>query len=410
LGSFIDSPSLFVLEKAMRANRSVQRIVLGSALLILAHSPRLLAVIAEPLPIGAALSQTSNVALLGQEQVIGVRLAEEYFNSKGGIGGAKIQVVLEDSAGDEASTINAFNALLRKNVLAIVGPTLSQQAFAADPLADKAKVPVIGPSNTAKGIPQIGPFVSRVSAPIAIVAPHALEAALKRNPQLKNVAVLFAQNDAFSTSEAQTFQAAVKADKRLQLGTTQKFQTTDTDFTTQATEVMKVKPDLVIISGLAADGGNLVKQLRQLGYKGLIIGGNGLNTPNVFPVCQKYCDGILIAQAYSPEAPDPMNKALIELYQKKHRKMPGQFTAQAFTAVQVVVEALNALNQKKKITSYDLKDLRQDLNKQILSQSYQTPLGAISFDKDGEIVQKSFYVAEIKMDADNKNGTFAFLK
>jgi branched-chain amino acid transport system substrate-binding protein len=54
--------------------------------------------------------------------------------------------------------------------------------------------------------------------------------------------------------------------------------------------------------------------------------------------------------------------------------------------------------------------LRQDLNKQILSQSYQTPLGAISFDKDGEIVQKSFYVAEIKMEADSKNGTFAFLK
>jgi branched-chain amino acid transport system substrate-binding protein len=394
----------------MRANRSVQRIVLGGALLILAHSSRLWAVVQGPLPIGVAVSQTSNVALLGQEQVIGVRLAEEYFNSKGGVGGTKIQILLEDSAGDEASTINAFNALLRKNVLAIVGPTLSQQAFAADPLADKAKVPVIGPSNTAKGIPQIGNYVSRVSAPIAIVAPHALEAALKRNPQVKNVAVLFAQNDAFSTSESQTFQEAVKADKRLQLGTTQKFQTTDTDFTTQVTEVMKVKPDLVIISGLAADGGNLVKQLRQLGYKGLIIGGNGLNTPNVFPVCQKYCDGILIAQAYSPEAPDAMNKALVELYQKKHKKMPGQFTAQAFTAVQVVVEALNALDQKKKITSYDLKDLRQDLNKQILSQSYQTPLGAISFDKDGEIVQKSFYVAEIKMEADNKNGTFAFLK
>jgi branched-chain amino acid transport system substrate-binding protein len=150
--------------------------------------------------------------------------------------------------------------------------------------------------------------------------------------------------------------------------------------------------------------------LRQLGYKGLIVGGNGLNTPNLFPVCQKYCDGIVIAQAYSPEAPDAMNKALVELYQKKHKKMPGQFTAQAFTAVQVVVEALNSINQKKKITSYELKDLRQELNKQLLSQSYQTPLGAISFDKDGEIVQKSFYVAEIKMDADNKNGTFAFLK
>lgn len=362
--------------------------------------------LAEPYPIGAALSQTSNVALLGQEQIIGVRLAEEYFNSKG----ARIQVLLEDSAGDEAAAINAFNALIRKNVIGIVGPTLSQQAFAADPLADKAKVPVIGPSNTAKGIPQIGPFVTRVSAPVAIVAPHALEAALKRNPQLKNVAVLYAQNDAFNTSESLTFQEAVKADKRLNLASIQKFQTTDTDFTTQSSEVLKVKPDLVIVSGLAADGGNLVKQLRQLGYKGLIIGGNGLNTPNVFPVCQKYCEGILIAQAYSPEAADPMNKALVDLYQKKYKKMPGQFTAQAFTAIQVIVEALGALDQKKKLATYELKDLRRDLNQQILGQSFQTALGPISFDKDGEILQKTFYVAEIKMEADNKNGKFAFLK
>ncbi|HYX34483.1 MAG TPA: ABC transporter substrate-binding protein [Oligoflexus sp.] len=394
----------------MLANRNVRQIALGGALVLLTFGSHLGAAMTEPLPIGAALSQTSNVALLGQEQIIGVRLAEEYFNSKGGVGGTKIQVILEDSAGDEASAINAFNALIRKNVVAIVGPTLSQQAFAADPLADKAKVPVLGPSNTAKGIPQIGPFVTRVSAPVAIVAPHALEAALKRNPQLKNVAVLYAQNDAFNTSESMTFQEAVKADKRLTLGTIQKFQTTDTDFTTQASEVMKVKPDLVIISGLAADGGNLVKQLRQLGYKGLIVGGNGLNTPNVFPVCQKYCDGILIAQAYSPEAGDAMNKALVELYQKKHKKMPGQFTAQAFTAVQVIVEALSAIDQKKKVTTYDVKELRQELNKQILGQSFQTALGPISFDKDGEIVQKSFYVAEIKMDADNKNGKFSFLK
>jgi branched-chain amino acid transport system substrate-binding protein len=394
----------------MLANRSVRRIALSGALLILVQSSRLLAVIAEPLPIGAALSQTSNVALLGQEQVVGVQLAEEYFNSKGGVGGHKIKVLVEDSAGDEASAINAFNALLRRNVLAIIGPTLSQQAFAADPLADKAKVPVVGPSNTAQGIPQIGAFVSRVSAPIAIVAPHALETALKRNPQLKNVAVLYAQNDAFNTSESQTFQAAVKADKRLNLSTIQKFQTTDTDFTTQVSEVLKVKPDLVIISGLAADGGNLVKQLRQLGYKGMIVGGNGLNTPNVFPVCQKYCDGIMIAQAYSPEAPDAMNKVLIDLYQKKYKKMPGQFTAQAFTAVQVVVEALNTIHQKKKVTTYDVKELRKDLNQQILSQSYETALGPISFDKDGEIIQKAFYVAEIKMGSDGKSGTFAFLK
>ncbi len=364
----------------------------------------------EPIKIGLAVSVTSNAALFGEEQVRGAKLAEEYFNSKGGIAGTPIQIVLEDAAGDEASAINAFNKLMSKDVVGIVGPTLSQQAFAADPIADKAKVPVLGPSNTAKGIPEIGPFVARVSAPITVLAPKALDVALARNPQMKTVVVLYAHNDAYSVSETETFQAAVKSHAQLQLVSVQKFQTTDTDFTTQVMAVLKAKPDAVVISGLASDGGNLVKQLRQLGFKGVIVGGNGLNTPNVFPVCQKYCDGILIAQAYSPQTDEPMNKVLKELSQKNFKKDPAQFSAQAFTAVQVYVEALQSLAKKQKISAYNLLVLRQELMKQLLAQDYASPLGQIRFDKEGEVLQKSFYVASIKMNADGKSGTFDFLK
>ena len=81
--------------------------------------------------------------------------------------------------------------------------------------------------------------------------------------------------------------------------TVQKFQTTDTDFQAPATNALNLKPDLVIISGLAADGGNLVRQLRELGYKGIIVGGNGFNTTNIFSICKELCDGVLVAQAYS---------------------------------------------------------------------------------------------------------------
>jgi branched-chain amino acid transport system substrate-binding protein len=362
------------------------------------------------IPIGVAVAQTSNVALLGQEQVAGVKIAEKYFNSKGGINGTPIKIVFQDTAGDEAGTINAFQTLITKNkVVGIVGPTLSQQAFSADPIAERAKVSVLGPSNTAKGIPQIGEYISRVSAPVSIVAPNSVAAALKINPQVKKVAVLYAQNDAFSKSETEIFQQTVK-ERKLDLVTVQKFQTTDTDFQTQATNTIKVKPDLVIISGLAADGGNLVKQLRELGYKGLIIDGNGLNTSNVFAVCKALCDGVLIAQAYSPEQPGDINKAFRSAYIEQYKKEPPQFSAQAFTAVQVYVDALNALDKKTRISSLPINQLRTNLNKQLLAGTYQSPLGEIAFTPEGEIIQKEFYVAKIAMSADGSSGKFAFIK
>jgi branched-chain amino acid transport system substrate-binding protein len=364
------------------------------------------------IPIGIAVAQTSNTSLLGQEQVVGAKIAETYFNQNGGVNGTPIKLMLQDTAGDEQGAINAFNTLIRRDkVVGIVGPTLSQQAFGADPIAEQQKVPVLGPSNTAKGIPQIGSYIGRVSSGIAVVAPNAVDAALKINPQIKNVAVLYAQNDAFSKSETEVFQATVK-EKGLTITTVQKFQTTDTDFQAQATNALNPQnfPDLIIVSGLAADGGNLVKQLRELEYKGIIIGGNGLNTSNLFPVCKKNCDGLIIAQAYSPELDNPINKAFKEAYKAQKQKEPPQFTAQAFTAVQVFVEALKAVDAKKKLNTMSVEELRTALNEQILAGKYETPLGAIAFDKDGDVIQSQFYVAKIQMEADGVNGKFAFLK
>lgn len=362
-----------------------------------------------PVPIGIAVAQTSNTALLGQEQVIGARFAEKYINARGGVNGTPIRLVFQDTGGDEAGAINAFQNLITKDkVVGIVGPTLSQQAFSADPIADRAKVPVVGPSNTAKGIPQIGNFVARVSAPVSVVAPNAIRQALKLDSKIKKVAVLYAQNDAFSTSETGTFQQSAK-DAGLTVATVQKFLTTDSDFTTQVTAVLNADVDLVIVSGLANDGGNLVKQLRQLGYKGSIVGGNGLNTSNMFPVCQQYCDGIIIAQAYSPAQPSANNQLFVKEYSAQYKKAPPQFAAQAFTGVQVVVDALKVIDRKKKLGEWELADLRVALNAQILVGKYNTPLGPISFDKEGELNQQQFYVAQIKM-KDAKTGSFVFLK
>jgi branched-chain amino acid transport system substrate-binding protein len=355
--------------------------------------------------LGIAVAETSNVALLGQEEVIGARIAERLLNADGGVNGRPVKLLFQDTGGDEIGAINAFQAVINAGVLGIVGPTLSQQAFAADTRAEAAGVPVLGPSNTAKGIPQIGKFIGRVSAGVDVVAPLAVEQALKLNPAVKRVAVAYAQNDAFSASETKIFQATVQK-KGLDLALVQRFQTSDTDFTSQVTNIVGSRPQLVIVSGLAADGGNLVRQLRELGYKGLVIGGNGLNTTNVLPVCGRFCDGILIAQAYSPAVDNPINKRFVEAYNQQTGKQPPQFTAQTFTGVQVFVDALRRLDKTRRLETMDLKTLRSELNSAVLAGTYETPLGQIGFDPEGEIKQERFYVAQIKMDAGARGGRF----
>jgi branched-chain amino acid transport system substrate-binding protein len=48
--------------------------------------------------------------------------------------------VFQDTGGEEAGTINAFQTLINNSkVVGIVGPTLSQQAFSANPIANVQK-------------------------------------------------------------------------------------------------------------------------------------------------------------------------------------------------------------------------------------------------------------------------------
>ena len=119
-----------------------------------------------------------------------------------------------------------------------------------------------------------------------------------------------------------------------------------------------------------------------------------------------------MAQAYSYQAAGEINQAFRTCLQGEAEEGAAQFSGQSFAAVQVVIDALRALDKKTPIAGMDLAKLRTELNKQIIGGTYQTPLGEISFKASpgGEIVQKDFYIAQIKMESDGTKGAFVFLK
>jgi branched-chain amino acid transport system substrate-binding protein len=366
----------------------------------------------KPLPatvtVGAAIALTGNANLYGQDQRVGLALAQQWFASTAHPRPMLLQ--LEDGASDEPSAIAAFNLLIRRGVIALIGPTLSQQAFAADPIAQRQGVPVVAPSNTAQGIPQIGSFISRVSAQSSVIAPLSLDEALERDPKISRVAVFFAQDDAFSTAETAIFQKAL-AQRGLSPVSVQRTQLADNDFQNPITAALQQKPQLVVISAQAVDGGNLIRQLRELGYRGQIVVGNGLNTPNIYPICQRWCDGVLIAQAYSPDLNTPINQTFRRLFQDANgNSTPGQITAQAWTAYQVLFEALQRLQERGGMDGVTLGEARRLLMKELLAGHYNTPLGPIHFRPDGEVVQGRFYVAEVTMQANGRDGRFRLVR
>jgi branched-chain amino acid transport system substrate-binding protein len=220
----------------------------------------------------------------------------------------------------------------------LFGPTLSNSAQASDPVAQSAGIVVFGTSNTADGITSIGNYVFRNSVTEADILPVTLRVASLKTG-LKNVAVLYGNDDIFTKSGYDNFKKALQGLK-IPVTTTETFAKGDVDFKPQLTKIKAGSPDAIVLSALIAEGAPIMVQARQLGMTLPFIGGNGMNSPRVFELAKDSSDNLWVGSPWSVENPAVENKRFIAAYQKNYAALPDQFAAQAYDAMYIVAQAL----------------------------------------------------------------------
>jgi branched-chain amino acid transport system substrate-binding protein len=297
---------------------------------------------AADIKLGAAEALTGPAAKYGVAIKNGFTLAADEINAKGGVKGNKIALVIEDEQGKKEEAINVFKKLIfQDKVLLVFGPTLSNSAFAADPIANAAKVVAFGTSNTAEGITNMGPFTFRNSVMEADVLPVTTRAAVKHF-NLKKVAVIYGNDDAFTKNGYDVFKATLETQK-IAVTDTETYAKGDVDFKAQLTKIKATNPDAIVCSCLAEEAANIILQTRSLGMKQPFIGGNGLNSPKLFEIAKDAGDNTVMGSPWSAENTAPANKAFIAAYKAKFNADPDQFAAQAYDAMHIVAEALKSV-------------------------------------------------------------------
>lgn len=294
---------------------------------------------AADIKIGVAEALTGGAAQYGVAIRNGFQLAAEEINAKGGVNGNKIQLVIEDEQGKKEEGINVFKKLIfQDKVLMIFGPTLSNSMFAAGPVANAAKTVVFGTSVTANGITDVGPYVFRNSVMESDVLPVTVATATKHY-NLKKVAVIYGNDDAFTKSGYDVFKKVLE-DQKLPVTTTETYVKGDVDFKAQLTKIKGSNPDAVVCSCLAEEAANIMLQARGLGVKVPFIGGNGFNSPKLFEISKLAGEGTFVGSPWSNTNPAPANKAFVAAYVKKFNVEPNQFAAQGYDALHIAAAAL----------------------------------------------------------------------
>lgn len=303
---------------------------------------------AADIKIGVAEALSGPAAKYGVSIRNGFTLAADEINASGGVNGNKIVLVVEDEQGKKEEAINVFKKLIfQDKVLMVFGPTLSNSAFAADPIAVSSRTVVFGTSNTASGLTDLGPTIFRNSVMEADVLPVVIRKAIAKF-KLKKVAVIYGNDDAFTKSGYDEFKKALEANK-MPVTTTVTYAKGDVDFKAQLTKIKETNPDAIVCSCLAEEAANIILQTRSLGMKQAFIGGNGFNSPKLFEIAKSAAENTLMGSPWSSENLTPANKSFMTAYKARFNVEPDQFAAQAFDAMNIAATAMKKIALGKSI-------------------------------------------------------------
>lgn len=319
-------------------------LMLGTVLALGALGTLVSAQAAETIKIGGAFNLTGELSSLDVPAANGAKLALKEINAAGGVNGQKVELIMRDGKTDPATVANITTQLIESDkVAAIIGFTDSDSALAAGPLAQRAGIPFITAGATSPKLPaQVGnmmflaPFGDNVQAAVGA------EFAVKKFG--KSAYLLWDKGTEYTTLLADYFKTRFD-----ELGGTllleDTYQFGDKDFSAQITKAKSLskQPDFYYISAMPDDIGTTVKQFREAGISGPIVGGDGYDTPLLVQVAGAAADSTYFTTHALMDADNgsPAVKKFMAAYKAEFgHEVENAFAALGYDTMRLIVDAV----------------------------------------------------------------------
>lgn len=335
--------------------------------------------------IGVSAPLTGDGANYGRSTKEGIELAVEELNAAKYLD-KPIEIVYEDDKINPTDGINAVNKLINSNkVPVIIGPFGSSVTLAVAPIANKAKVVLVGASATADGIADAGDYVFRITPPNSRQgADVANFCSTKLNA--KKAAIIYQNND-YGTTLKTAFEKQFTGNG----GTVVISDGVDLGIKDLKTQILKIKgtnPDVVFFPLHVAESGLLLKQSKEMGLNAKFISCDGAMVQDLLDIAGNAAEGsyyTTLALGYGVSDKDISQ--FNEAFRKKYNKEPDVYAAYYYEAAKIVAKAI-------KEGGYDSEKIKERLYAMTGDNAYNGVTGKTSFDRNGE-VNKSFYVYEV---------------
>ena len=306
------------------------------------------------LKIGFVGVTSGPAAAWGTSNVRSMQTLAEWWNSQGGVKiGDKtydIDVVTFDDQKDPKRAIAGMEKMAQEGIHYVVGPNVDDGAAAVRPVAEKAGIiyfPYAFPKELyAKPASNavLGMVASYQSGP-------AIYKYLKDQKGVKTVAFV-AANESDPLSQRDNGVAAAKALGLDVVAATDTYANDTRDFTPVLTPIVKLNPDLLVLSGVApANAPLLIRSARELGFKGLISTETAQDAKVLEEGAGELANGFIsVGGASTPAIRSKAMEEFIDRYTKKFGEYNDESNTKVY-ALEYIIDTLKA--NPKAIDSVD---------------------------------------------------------
>lgn len=313
----------------------------------------------EPIKVGVIGAYSGGSADMGITMRNGVEMAIEKFNAAGGVDGRKIEIInYDDEANPTKATSGAQKLISSEKVVAILGNPSTATSIATANAARASEVPQIVPiAQSPEVLEPASPWIFRVSA----TNPMDIEKMIQYVKQQgwSKVGLIY-DTSAYGMSGKQILDEVVPANG-LEIVASEGYTVGAPDLTTQALNLQKANPDVILIWGLGADQGRFVSNVDKIGWDVPVMGGRGTIFKIFTEIGGAAADGT-IATASLDLSQDEV-KAWVDEYKGKYgEKGTIDFAALGYDAANVLIEAMKKANESGDINRQSVRDAIESID------------------------------------------------
>jgi branched-chain amino acid transport system substrate-binding protein len=341
--------------------------------------------------IGGGFALTGDEASLDLPAANGAKLAVKQINAAGGVNGAQIDFIVHDSQYKPDVTVQTAKQFVEQDkVPVMIGYTDTDSVIAAGKPFQDAKIPFITVGATSPKIPtQVGDMMFLACFGDNVQAAVGAEYSYKTFGH--NAYFLWDKGVEYTTLLGKYFTT-----RFTELGGTialeDSYDDKATDFSAQITKIraLSPQPDFYYVAAMPYNIGPLVKQFRDAGITGPIVGGDGYDTPDLLTVAGAAADNVYFTTHALMDATGGTDgiKKFIADYKAEYGHDPeNAFAALGYDTINLMVDAI------KRAGSTDSAAVKAALE---ATKDFKGITGSITFSAGSHVPQKGVTVIAVK--------------